>query len=126
MKGYISLVLLFTLFSGCKRQVKIDNHFLLSSFDTNDLCLIYLDDNNFMFSVIKEDVVAYLKCGTHIYIIQHPLDTMGRPDGHDPQYFVVDITLDYSDEKIKPYSIGQGRFEELLKNECQGKSLIVL
>ncbi|HMI05824.1 MAG TPA: hypothetical protein VK541_25280 [Pedobacter sp.] len=122
MKGYISLVLLLILFSGCKRQVKIDNHFLLSSFDTNDLCLIYLDDNNLMFSVIKEDVIAYLKCSNHIYIIQHPLDTMGQPDGHDPQYFVIDTAVDYSDEKMKPYSISQSRFEEMLKNECQGKS----
>ena len=126
MKGCISLVLLLMLLSGCEREVKIDNHFLLSSFDTNDLCLIYLDDNSYMFSVIKEDVVAYLKCGNHIYIIQHPLNSTGEPDDHSPQYFIVDTTVDYSDEKLKPYSISQSRFEEMLKNECGDKALTKL
>jgi hypothetical protein len=126
MKGYICLLSLLLLFSGCERRVKIDKHFELSTFDTNDLSLIYLDDNNYMFSVVQEDIVAYLKCGNHIYIIQHPLDTMGEPDGRDPQYFVIDITVDYSDEKLKPYSISQSRFEEMLKNECQDKSLKLL
>ena len=126
MKRYVASLLLLLLLSGCERQVRIDDHFSLSSFDTDDLSLIYLDSGNYMFSVINSDVVAYLKCGNHIYVIQHPVDSMGVPDANSPQFFVLDTSIDYSDERRKPYSISKSRFEEMLKSECGNKELVDL
>ncbi|EDM37479.1 hypothetical protein PBAL39_10056 [Pedobacter sp. BAL39] len=84
---------------------------------------MYLNEKNQMFFVIRADIVAYLKCGNHIYIVQHPLDGNGKPDDHSPEYFILDANIDYSNDKLKPYSISESRFKETLEKECNGESL---
>jgi len=123
MRGCVYLLLLLLLLTGCERQVKIDKHFKLSTFDVEGLSLMYLNNKNQMFSIVKSEIVAYLKCGNHIYIVQHPLDGNGKPDDHLPEYFILDTSIDYSNDKLKPYSISESRFKETLEKECNGESL---
>jgi hypothetical protein len=99
---------------------------MLSTFDTSEFWLIYLSDDNIMFSIIDKKIAAFRKCGTTIFIVQYPMDSMGRPDDHDPQYFIVDSTVDYSDERVKPRSVDKSRFDNLLKASCEDQSLTYL
>lgn len=114
--NFYLLLLLFSL--GCERYYNIDDHFTISTFNEDDLSLFYLDDQNRMFDVIGPTVKAYFKCGNDLYIVQKPSSSTRSITDLSTEYYILDLDVDYSNERLKPFSVSKSRFEETLKTEC--------
>ncbi|RCH53791.1 hypothetical protein DJ568_16270 [Mucilaginibacter hurinus] len=106
-------VIISIMLGGCKTQ--IDEHLYIENFD-NGKELVYVDVDDYMFSVIDADVKAYAKCSKFLFVIQE--DANGRL-----QYYIIDRSLDYSDEKLKPTPFLKSYFYSFLNDECTNVEL---
>jgi hypothetical protein len=121
------VIIIFTLacsafLHSCINNKKIDNHFYLLTGDVDyDISLNYKDNNDYAFIVVRSKVESNVKCGNYIFIIQHPL-LNNKVDKSTTNYFIVDVKVDYSDEKLQPQSITKNEFNEKFEEICKQTS----
>jgi hypothetical protein len=125
MKKYLFVLLVLCLLS-CERSKEIGKHFQLTTFDSEEFSLVFLSNEDTMFRVLDKKIAAYCKCGSTIFIVQYPMETNGKVNEQDPQYYIIDSNVDYSDERVRPKPIEKSRFDSMLHAGCGGQSLIYL
>ncbi|WP_462264528.1 hypothetical protein [Mucilaginibacter sp.] len=119
----VAVSLLCMLFFSCTYNKRLNNHFYLTTFDSDDnIVLAYKDSEDYMFTVVDEKIEAYLICRDVIFIVQHPISNH-KVNDDITNYFIVDINIDYSDEKLKPQSVSLTQFMKKMQELCNGASL---
>lgn len=112
-------IFLFTfIFTGCvfsAYEKKINKHFLLSSFDDRKRVeLLYINNEDFMFVVVGKGVTSFAECGNYIFIKQQP----NNKNEDSTQFYIVDINVDYSNERLKPVPPKEDVFADSCQKLC--------
>jgi hypothetical protein len=117
---YLYVSILFT-FYGCISGNTINEHFEVHSLDgSGNNELIYIDDDEHLFTVIEGKVFAYQKCGNKLFIKQHPLNNQREANLSVTKYFIVDLEKSYIEESSKPYDHSLELFNAELRESCNG------